>query len=94
MIRNIRHKGLRRLYERDDCSRVPAAFADRLRDILAHLDVAQLPEDMDQLGYRLHRLSGDRREYWSVTVSRNWRVTFRFTEDGGDVADVEFEDYH
>jgi len=43
-------------------------------------------------GGRMHRLSGDRKGYWSLSISRNWRITFRF--DGQDITDVDFEDYH
>ena len=43
-------------------------------------------------GFRLHPLAGDHRGYWAVTVSGNWRVTFRFSE--GDAAEVDYVDYH
>ena len=92
MIRNIRHRGLKRLYEHDDARRVRPEHVDRLRDILADLDGATQPKDLDKPGYRLHRMTGDRKGKWSVFVSRNWRVTFRF--DDGDAVDVNYEDYH
>lgn len=92
MIRNIRNRGLKRLYENDDARRVRLDHVDRLRDILADLDVATRPEDLDKPGYGLHRLTGDRKGEWSVFVSRNWRVTFWF--DGEDAVDVNYEDYH
>jgi proteic killer suppression protein len=63
-----------------------------LEEILTLLDAAQHPKDMDLPGYRLHRLTGDRKGFWAVDVTGNWRVTFRF--DGGEVWDVDFEDYH
>ena len=47
---------------------------------------------MDLPGYRLHRLSGDLSDFWSVTVSRNWRLIFRF--DAGNAHDVDLVDYH
>lgn len=47
---------------------------------------------MNLPGYRLHALKGDRKGYWSVTVSGNWRIVFRFGD--GDVHDVELIDYH
>lgn len=92
MIRNIRHRGLKRLYERDDPRKVRSEHVDRLRDVLADLDVATDPKDLDKPGYGLHRLTGDRKGEWSVFVSRNWRVTFWF--DGEDAVDVDYEDYH
>jgi proteic killer suppression protein len=92
MIRRFRHRGLKRLYERDDRSGVNAAHVARLERILTLLDVAQRPADIDLPGYRLHPLKGERKGEWSVSVSGNWRVTFRFDE--GDVVDLNFEDYH
>ncbi len=59
---------------------------------LAALDTATCTEDMDLPGFRLHRLRGDLRGFWSVTGSANWRVIFRF--DGGDAHDVDLVDYH
>jgi proteic killer suppression protein len=92
MIRRFRHRGLKRLYERDDRSGVNAAHVARLERILTLLDVAQRPADIDLPGYRLHPLKGERKGKWSVSVSGNWRVTFRFDE--GDVTDLNYEDYH
>jgi proteic killer suppression protein len=92
VIRTIRHKGLRRLYEEDDARGVIAEHAARLRDILARLDVAVVPEDMDLPGFRLHPLKGDLKGFWAVTVRANWRVMFRFVN--GDVQDVDYCDYH
>jgi proteic killer suppression protein len=92
MIRRFRHRGLKRLYERDDRSGVNAAHVGRLERILTLLDVAQRPADIDLPGYRLHPLKGERKGEWSVSVSGNWRVTFRFDE--GDVTDLNYEDYH
>lgn len=48
--------------------------------------------DMDLPGFRLHRLKGDLAGFWSVTVSSNWRVIFRF--EGGHASDVDLVDYH
>lgn len=92
MILTIRHKGLRRLYEQDDARRLNPEHVDKLRNILARLDVAHGPDDMDLPGFRLHQLTGDRAGIWSVTVRANWRVTFHF--EGEDVVDVDYEDYH
>ena len=92
MIRRFRHRGLKRLYERDDRSGVNAAHVARLERILTLLDVAQRPADIDLPGYRLHPLKGTRKGEWSVSVSGNWRVTFRFEE--GDITDLNYEDYH
>jgi proteic killer suppression protein len=71
---------------------IQAAHAKRLRLILGQLHAATKPQDMDLPGLRLHGLAGDRAGIWSVTVSGNWRVTFRF--DGEDAEVVNYEDYH
>ena len=92
MILRFRHKGLKLLYEEDSAKSVQAVHAGRLRRILTNLDVATQPVDLDLPGYHLHQLRGDRAGEWSVRVSGNWRVTFRF--DGHDVTDVDYEDYH
>ncbi len=92
MLRTFRHRGLKRLFQRDDASGVSADQLTRIEDVLAHLDVAMRPTDLDLPGYRLHRLRGQRKGFWSVTISGNWRIIFR-VEDG-DVYDVDLVDYH
>ena len=84
MIRTIRHKGLRRLFEQDDPSGVSPEHVGKLRNILA---VAH----MDLPGFRLHPLKGASKGFWAVTVRVNWRVIFRF-DDGAE--DVDYVDYH
>ena len=92
MIQSIRHKGLRRLHERDDPRGVNAGHATKLRDILVRLDAAGTVADMDLPGFRLHPLKGEFKGYWAVTVRANWRVIFRFADR--DVVDVDYVDYH
>jgi toxin HigB-1 len=89
MIRSFRHRGLKRFYERDDASQIHAAYRKKVARVLADLDSARMPRDMDFPGLRLHPLMGDLKGYWSVTVSGNWRIIFRF-----DVVDVDLVDYH
>ena len=60
--------------------------------MLAHLDRAQRPTDLDLPGYRLHPLKGDMKGLWSVTISGNWRIVFRLED--GDAFDVDLVDYH
>ncbi len=92
MIESFRHRSLRRLHERGDDSKISANHLPRIRDILAHLNRAKSPEALNLPGYRLHALKGDMKGYWSVRVSGNWRIVFRF-EDGG-AHDVDLIDYH
>ncbi|MCY4209766.1 MAG: type II toxin-antitoxin system RelE/ParE family toxin [Gammaproteobacteria bacterium] len=86
----IRHKGLRMLYERDDPARLPASLVPRLRRILFRLQEATHPGSAAAPGFRLHPLKGDRVGEWSVRVSGNWRVVFRF--EGDEVVDVDLID--
>ncbi len=92
MIRSFRHKGLRRLYEKNEAKGLSAELVDKIARILARLDVATHPEQMNLHGLRLHPLKGQWRGYWSVWVTGNWRIVFRF--EGSDVADVDLVDYH
>ena len=88
----FRHKGLRALHERDNPARVPAGQAPRLRRILFRLQEATHPGSADAPGFRLHPLKGKRAGIWSVRVSGNWRVVFRFEE--GEAVDIDLVDYH
>ena len=92
MIRNFKHKGLGKFFVTGSTAGIQAAHAKRLRLILGRLNVASLVKDMDLPGLRLHELTGSRKGTWSVTVSGNWRVTFRF--EGGDAEIDNYEDYH
>lgn len=92
MIEGFKHKGLRRLYEDSDGSKVRGDQVKRIMDVLLHLDNAQEPRDLDLPGYRLHALKGDLKGYWSVRISGNWRIIFRF-EDGA-AFEVGLVDYH
>ena len=92
MIRSIRHKGLKRLYEDDDHRGVVSQHADRLRDILVRLDASATVADMELPGFRLHPFKGEMKGFWAVTVRANWRVIFRFAD--GDAFDVDYLDYH
>ena len=92
MISSFRHRGLRRLYEDDDRRGVNAEHVAKLTTILAQLDAAKRPEDMDLPGFRLHPLKGELAGFWSVTVRANWRVIFRFT--AGAASDLDLIDYH
>jgi toxin HigB-1 len=71
---------------------IPSRHAARLQLILTALQAATTPQDMDLPGLRLHPLGGNRRGTWSVDVSGNWRVTFKFRES--HVIEVNYEDTH
>ncbi|MBA3713393.1 MAG: type II toxin-antitoxin system RelE/ParE family toxin [Pyrinomonadaceae bacterium] len=92
MIKSFRHKGLKQLFESDSKRGVSAALAPRLKRQMDVLDNAQSAADMNLPGYGWHELKGDRKGTWSVTVSGNWRLTFKFQDGKAD--DVDLEDYH
>lgn len=92
MIRSFAHRGLRLLFERGDGRRLDPRHLEKIENVLAVLDAAEAPSDMDLPGFRLHALSGDRKGAWAVIVRANWRITFRFEE--GHVEDVDYLDYH
>ena len=90
MIRSFRSKGLRRYAEKGDASRLSVQNAERVRRILARLDTAIAPGDLDLPGLFFHPLKGIAR--YSVRVTGNWRITFGW--DGKDAVEVDLEDYH
>lgn len=95
IIRNIRHKGLRRFVEEDDARGLPAEHVGKLRNMISFLQDMEREEELRQVAaWRAHRLTGDRRDTWSLHVSRNWRLTFRITALQIEILDLDFEDYH
>ena len=92
MIASFRHRGLKALYHGRTARWVAPEHVAKLRDILAALDLSRGPEGMDLPGFRLHALKGRLTGHYAVSVSGNWRVTFRF-EDGA-ATDVDYVDYH
>ena len=92
MIKSFRHKGLKELYDTGSQQGVKPEHTNRLRLILARLDGSQSPQDMDLPGLSLHKLKGKYKNYWTVSVSGNWCVIFRF-EDNNAVY-IDFLDYH
>ena len=88
----IAHRGLRRLYERGEVKQLDPRLVPRIRRVLLLLDEATEPRHMDLPGFRLHPLKGDRAGQWSVSVTGNWRIVFRFAD--GEVVDVDLVDYH
>ena len=92
-IRSVRHRGLRRFTESGDARELRADLVGRIRRVVTALVLAPSVEEiLGPPGWRIHRLSGDRAETWSIGVSGNWRITFRVREDA--LHDLDLEDYH
>ena len=94
-IRGVVHKGLRRFIVDDDPSGLPASFVEKLRNILSFLQEMEGAEELRTVpGWRAHRLGGDRKGTWSLSVTRNWRITFRIDPDEHEIVDLDDEDDH
>ena len=92
-IESIRHKGLRRFFETGNAKGL-VGDVDRLRKMLAFIDAAgSLDELKVPPNFGLHELVGDRKGQWSMTVTRNWRMTFDLNADGA-LIEMDLEDYH
>ena len=92
MIKRFRHRGLKRLYDKDDRRGLNPDHVAKIARALARLGQAERPDEMDLPGFRLHPLKGDLVGFWSITITANWRIIFRF--EGADVTDVDYMDYH
>jgi toxin HigB-1 len=94
-IRNFVHKGLKRLYVEDSGRGVPPDTVDKLRKMFAYMDDMQDPEELRALpSWKVHTLTGDRKGTWSLSVTRNRRLTFRIDQAEREIFDVNLEDYH
>ena len=92
MIESFRHKGLRKLYEDGGTRFLPADEVVKIRRILSYLEAAEKPQALHLPGYRFHQLKGEYRGCYSVTVTGNNRMIFRFVD--GNAVDVDYLDYH
>jgi toxin HigB-1 len=94
-LRNFLHKGLRRLYLEDSGKAVPPAVLDKLRKMLAYLEALEDVEELRTLtAWKAHTLTGDRKGMWSLSVTRNYRLTFCVEAAEREICDVNLEDYH
>ena len=94
-IRTFSHKGLKRLYSEDSAKGVPPDTVDKLRKMFAYLDNMEDAEELRTLtAWKAHTLTGDRKGTWSLSVTRNRRLTFRIDTAEREICDVNLEDYH
>jgi toxin HigB-1 len=93
-IESIRHKALGRFAETGSSKGLPSGSVDRLRNMLAYIDaVASEEELLVPPNFGAHKLTGNRKGEWALTLTRNWRMTFRISEAGA-IEDMDLEDYH
>ena len=94
-IRSFVHKGLKRLYSEGTSKGVPPDTVDKLRKMFAFLDGMDHPDELRALAaWKVHTLTGDRKGTWSLSVTRNRRLTFRIDITEREICDVNLEDYH
>jgi proteic killer suppression protein len=94
-LARFRDKGLRQLHEDGNARGVPSAMADKLRKLLFALETAESLEHLGRFpGWRLHPLKGDLKGLWSLSVTGNWRLIFRYEEETNTVSDIDLIDYH
>jgi len=92
MIKSFEHKGLEKYFYNGDKSGIQPNHAQKIADILDRLDASFEIRDMNYPGSNLHQLKGKLKEFWSIKVSGNWRITFKFIT--GDAYIVHYKDYH
>jgi toxin HigB-1 len=94
-IRNVLHKGLRRFIEDDDKSGIQAAVAEKLRRMISFLQDMEKEAELKTVpSWKAHQLTGDRKGTWSLSVTKNWRLTFRISQIEVEIIDLDYEDYH
>lgn len=92
MIQTFKHKALEKLFKENVNKRIPKNLEKKIRIRLEVIDSALMLEDIRLPGYDLHELKGKRKGIWSIRVSGNWRITFKFKDS--DAYDLNLEDYH
>ena len=94
-IRNVIHRGLRRFIERNDASGLAPPTVEKVRNIVTFLqDMDDAQELRDVTSWKAHQLTGDRKGTWSLSVTRNWRITFEIDKPQKEIFDLDYQDYH
>jgi proteic killer suppression protein len=89
------HKGLKHFYMEEDCKNIPHGMADKLRRLLFALETADNLEQVKRFpGWKLHPLKGNYVGFWSLTITGNWRLIFRYDENNNSATDLNLVDYH
>ena len=92
MIKTFKHKGLKAFFETGDVAGINPLHLKKLRIILESIDYAEQIGDLNFPNYRLHKLKGELKEYWSIHVNGNYRITFKF--DRKNAYELNYQDYH
>ncbi len=92
MIKTFKHRGLEKFFTSGSYKGIPGPSAARIERMLDVLDACATPTGMALPGYKFHELKGVRKGTFSITITRNYRITFQF--EGEDATNVDLEDYH
>ncbi len=94
-IRNVKHKGLKRLIEFDDTSGIQPAVVDKLRKMISFLQDMEYEDELRSIfSWKAHILTGDKKGVWSLSVTKNWRLTFMIDKVDIEIIDLDYQDYH
>jgi len=94
-IRNVVHRGLRRFIQHNDASGLAPAVVERVRNILTFLQEMEDAQELhDVPSWKAHQLTGKRKGTWSLTITHNWRITFRIDQTEGEIFGLDYENYH
>jgi len=95
LLVRFRHKGVKQFHEDGNGKGVPPAMADTVRKLLFAIETADSLEQLGRFpGWKLHPLKGDLKGLWSLTVTGNWRLIFRYDEQTNSASEIDFIDYH
>ena len=93
MIRSWRNSVTRKVWDGERPNQLRGLDFEAAVDLLLALNVAKTLQDLSPLrSVGLHKLKGERRNQWAMTVNARWRICFGFRK--GDAYDVEIVDYH
>lgn len=94
-IRNVIHRGLRRFIERNDASVLSSTVVEKVRNMVTFLQEMEDAKELHDIPrWKAHQLTGDRKGTWSLSVTRNRRITFKIDQSEGEILDLDYEDYH
>lgn len=94
MIQSFKHKGLENFFLTGSTKGIQAIHKEKLEVILTALNVGDVIANLQAPSFRLHKLKGDSKDLWSVTVQANWRITFKYDAETQNVFIVDYQDYH
>ena len=94
-LASFRNRGLTQMHAGTGGKGMPAPMADKVRKLLFTMETAGGLDQMSRFpGWRLHPLKGALSGFWSLTVTGNWRLIFRYEDESNTASDIDLIDYH